>query len=175
MAPRDFSDIPYLLVGSVVALQEEIEKGAERLVEKGKSLTPEGRKKMATAKKGLVSKGDDFSQVVARTVQRALENTGIVTRSDLDGIEHRVADIEKKVATRKPGVKKPAAKKPAKKKAAAKKPAGKKPARKKAAKKPAAVKPIVETAPAPAPTPSPSVAPQPAPVVSELIPKRPAD
>ena len=169
-AKRDLSDIPYLAVGAVVALQEEIEKAAERLVEKGKSLTPEGRKKMATAKKGLISKGDEFSTVVAKTVQRALENTGIVTHSDLGGIEKRVTDIEKKVATRK----KPAAKKPAAKKKAARKPA-KKPA-KKAAKKSAqsqAIKALLSEPKAeeektlpPAATPA---------VLSELVPRRPAE
>ena len=100
-AKMDLSDIPFLAVGAVVALQEEVEKAAERLVDKGKSLTPEGRKKMAGAKKGLISKGDEFSTVVAKTVQRALENTGIVTHADLGSIEKRVTDIEKKVA-RKP-------------------------------------------------------------------------
>jgi polyhydroxyalkanoate synthesis regulator phasin len=175
---RDLSDIPYLAVGAVVALQEEIEKAAERLIEKGKSLTPEGRKKMASAKKGLVSKGDDFSQVVARTVQRAMENTGIVTRSDLESIESRVTHIEKKVTT----MKKPAAG-PAKKPAAAKKKTAKKPAAKKAAKKPvkkAAAKPepkpvielrTEERPPAQEPVTAPA---EPRPVVSDLIPRRPA-
>ena len=143
-AKRDLSDIPYLAVGAVLALQEEVEKAAERLVEKGKSLTPEGRKKMASTKKGLISKGDEFSTVVAKTVQRALENTGIVTRSDLDGIEKRVTDIEKKVATRKkPAARKPAAKKPPAKKPVAKKPVARKPvARKPVARKPVARKPV---------------------------------
>jgi polyhydroxyalkanoate synthesis regulator phasin len=150
----DLSNIPYLAVGALVAVQEEIEKAAERLVDKGKSLTPEGRKKMASTKKGLVSKGDDFSTVVARTVQRALENTGIVTHSDLDGIDRRVTEIEKRVSTRKkPAAKKPAAKKPAAKKPAAKKPAAKKtakkPAAKKTAKKPAAKKPAAPEPAAP--------------------------
>jgi len=157
---RDLSDIPFLLVGSVVALQEEIEKAAERLVEKGKSLTPEGRKKMASTKKGLVSKGDDFSHVVARTVQRALENTGIVTRSDLQSIEHRVTVIEKRVATRK----KPAAKPAATKKA----PAKKKTAAKKKAARPAA-KATARAATAPAPEPEPGS------ILSELVPRRPAE
>jgi polyhydroxyalkanoate synthesis regulator phasin len=180
-AKRDLSDIPYLAVGAVVALQEEIEKAAERLVEKGKSLTPEGRKKMATAKKGLISKGDEFSTVVAKTVQRALENTGIVTHSDLGGIEKRVTDIEKKVATRKkPAAKQPAAKKPAAKKPAAKKPAAKKKAARKPAKKAArksaqsqAIKALLsepkaeeEKALPPADTPA---------VLSELVPRRPAE
>ena len=165
-AKRDLSDIPYLAVGALVAVQEEIEKAAERLVEKGKSLTPEGRKKMATAKKGLISKGDEFSTVVAKTVQRALENTGIVTHADLTGIEKRITDIEKKVATRK----KPAAKKPAAKKKAARKPA------KKAAKKSAqsqAIKALLSEPKAeeektlpPAATPA---------VLSELVPRRPAE
>lgn len=182
---RDLSDIPYLAVGAVVALEEEIEKAAERLVEKGKSLTPEGRKKMASAKKGLVSKGDDFSQVVARTVQRALENTGIVTRSDLESIEGRVTVIEKKVTTMKKGpgkAAKKAAKKPTAKKSAAKKTTAKKPtAKKTTAKKPAAksAAPAAKAVPTPAPepeTPAPApAAPAVEPVISDLVPKRPAD
>lgn len=119
MAKKDISDIPYFLVGAVVALQEEIERAAERLVDKGKSLTPEGRKKMMSAKKGLVSKGDDFSLVVSRTIQRVLENAGLVTRSDIEDIDRRVNAMERKVAGKKKAAKKPA------KKAAAKK-AGKK-------------------------------------------------
>lgn len=149
MADRDFSDVPYLVVGAVVAVQEEIERAADRLIEKGKSLTPEGRKKMMEAKKGLVSKGDDFSVIVAKTVQRVLENAGIVTESDLEGLEKRVENIEKKVSGKKPSKKvvvkktgqkksKPAKKKakPAKKKAA-KKTKTSKTAKKKSAKKPA--------------------------------------
>lgn len=158
----DISNIRYIAVGAVVAIEEEIERAAMKLVEKGKSLTPEGRKKMASAKKGLVSKGDEFSTVVAKTVQRALENTGIVTRADLDGIEKRVTEIEKKASKRprpskaarpvEPEEEKAPAKKPAKaatKKKAAKparkKPAGGKPAAKKTtAKKPAAKRPAAK-------------------------------
>ncbi|MFH1150467.1 MAG: hypothetical protein V1748_08330 [Actinomycetota bacterium] len=173
MAKKDVSDIPYLVVGIGVAAQEEIMKAADRLIEKGKSLTPEGRKKIASQKKGLVSKGDDFSKVVARTVQRVLENTGIVTRDDMSDIDRRVDALERKVsrpakakaakpaAKKKPAkkaAKKKAAKKPAKKKAAGKKaPAKKAPARKKAAaRKPAtkhaAAAPPVAVAEEPAPT-----------------------
>lgn len=136
MAKTDFSDIPYVLVGAVVAVQEEMMKAGDLLVDKGKSLTPEGRKKMAGARKGLMSKGDDFSMVVARTVQRVLENAGIVTRGDLDKLDHRVDALEKKLA---PPAKKPAGKTRAGKpggKTGARKP----PARKKAAGKPAAKK-----------------------------------
>jgi polyhydroxyalkanoate synthesis regulator phasin len=160
---RDLSNIPYLAVGALVAVQEEIEKAAERLIEKGKSLTPEGRKKMASTKKGLVSKGDEFSTVVARTVQRALENTGIVTHSDLDGIEKRVTVIEKKVAKRK----KPSAKKPATKKTAAKKSAAKKPAAKKKAanKEQKAIKALLDE---PGHPPAGSA-------ISELVPRRPTE
>ena len=162
-AKMDLSDIPFLAVGAVVALQEEVEKAAERLVDKGKSLTPEGRKKMAGAKKGLISKGDEFSTVVAKTVQRALENTGIVTHADLDSIEKRVTDIEKKVATRK----KPAARKPAKK--AAKKPA------KKAAKKSAesaAIKALLSEPKVAEEKALPAAEPAPV-LLSELVPRRP--
>ncbi len=123
MADRDISDVPYMFVGALVAIEEEINRAAERLIEKGKSLTPEGRKKLMSSKKGLASRGDDFSQVVARTVQRVLENAGIVTRADLEDIDRRVDELEKKVTRRKPEAK------PAKKKAA-KKPAAKKPAKK---------------------------------------------
>lgn len=151
MAKRDFSDIPYLFVGAVVAVQEEIERLADKMVDKGKSLTPEGRKKAMSAKKGLVSKGDEFSQVVGRTVQRVLENSGLATRSDLETLDSRAEEIEvmvvassraRKKAAGKPAAKK-LAKKPAKKKAAKKKPA-KKPAKKKPAKKPATEKDATE-------------------------------
>lgn len=181
---RDLSDIPYLAVGAVVALQEEVEKAAERLVEKGKSLTPEGRKRIASTKKGLISKGDEFSTVVAKTVQRALENTGIVTRSDLDSIEKRVTDIEKKVAKSK----KPAAKKQASRKSAAKKTVKKPASRKSAAKKKAAKKPAKKAARKSARSDAiksllsePKIAnepllPPPEPVeLSELAPRRPAE
>ena len=117
MAETDLSDIPYLFVGVVVALEEEIQRLADLLVDKGKSLTPEGRKKVMSEKKGLVSKGDDFSQVVARTVQRALENTGLVTKADMDNLDRRVTQLEKKIATVKKKAEKPAAKKAAKKSA----------------------------------------------------------
>lgn len=129
MAKKDLSDIPYFLVGAVVALQEEVEKAAERLVEKGKSLTPEGRKKMMSAKKGLVSKSDDFSVVVSKTIQRVLENAGLVTRADIEDIDRRVTVMERKVSGKKKAAKK-AARKPAKKAAAKKagKKAGAKPA-----------------------------------------------
>jgi polyhydroxyalkanoate synthesis regulator phasin len=130
MAKRDLSDVPYLLVGSAVAIQEEVEKAMDRLVDKGKSLTPEGRKMAAGAKKGLVSKGDEFSQVVGRTVQRVLENAGLVTKADLEDMEGRVTDMEKRVMARKKTAKKKAARKPAKKK-----PAKKKSSRKKASGK----------------------------------------
>ena len=165
-AKMDLSDIPFLAVGAVVALQEEIEKAAERLVDKGKSLTPEGRKKMAGAKKGLISKGDEFSTVVAKTVQRALENTGIVTHGDLEGIEKRVTFIEKKVATRKkPAAKKPAAKKPAKK-------AAKKPAKKSAQS--AAIKALLSEGAVEEEKALPAA--EPAPVrLSELVPRRPEE
>lgn len=133
MAGKDISDIPYLFVGAVVAVQEEIQKGGERLVQKGQSLTPEGRKKAATVKKGLVSKGDEFSTVVARTVQRALENTGLATRSDFEELDKKISAIEKRVLTRKKVVVKPAGKKPAAKKPKAKKPAAKKATAKKSA------------------------------------------
>jgi len=120
MAKTDFSNIPYVLVGAAVAVQEETMKAADHLVDKGKSLTPEGRKKMAGARKGLVSKGDDFSIVVARTVQRVLENAGIVTRGDLDKLDHRVDALEKKLAppAKKTGGKTGAGKPAARKKAA---------------------------------------------------------
>lgn len=151
MAGKDLQDIPYLLVGVTVAAREELLRAADLMVEKGKSLTPEGRKKAMSAKKGLVSKGDEFSQVVARTVQRALENTGLATKPDLEELDRRVDLLERritgKVVVVRPAGKKPAKKKPAKKKVGAgkKKAAGKE---KSAAKKKAAVPGIKAPKPA---------------------------
>ncbi len=119
MAKLDFSELPYLIVGAIVVFQEELMKSADQLVEKGRSMTPEGRKKMVDEKTGLVSKSDDFSQIIALTVQRALENIGIVTREDLRGLDRRIDALERKISgpARKPPKQKPArrpAKKPAK-------------------------------------------------------------
>jgi len=97
MAKADISDIPYFLVGAIVALEEEIDRIAELFVEKGKGMTPEGRKKLQGTKRGLVSKGDDFSVIVSKTIQRVFENTGFVTRADIEDIERRVDELEKKV------------------------------------------------------------------------------
>jgi polyhydroxyalkanoate synthesis regulator phasin len=142
MARKELSDIPYIAVGVVVALQEEIGRAAQHLVEKGKSMTPEGRARAVGEKKGLVSKGDDFSQVIARTVQRVLENTGVVTRGDLEELDRRISVMETRVASGKrtapggkAGGKKAAGRKPAKKPSA-----GKKASEKKEAKKPSAGK-----------------------------------
>jgi hypothetical protein len=79
----------------------------------------------------LVKKGKKESaelvDAVGKVVKDTLDSLGIVTKSDIQGVETRLADLEKKLAP----AKKKASKKPAKKKAA------KKPAKKKAAKKPA--------------------------------------
>ncbi len=135
--PGDLSELPYLIVGIGVAMQEEMTSVAERLIEKGKSLTPEGRKSMAAARRGLSPKGGDFSRVVAETVQHALENAGIVTKDDLEKLNRRVDEIERKLT---PGSKraggKAAAKRARPKKAAAEKASGK-PAGKPAGKRPA--------------------------------------
>ncbi len=107
MEKVSLSDIQYLMAGVVAAVQEEIERLAERLIDKGKSMTPEGRKKVMEEKRGLVSRDEDFSKIVAKTVQRAFENAGLATQTDLDEIELRVDALEREVGLRKEARKKP--------------------------------------------------------------------
>jgi polyhydroxyalkanoate synthesis regulator phasin len=193
MAGKDLQDVPFLLVGSAVAAREELLKAADAMVEKGKSLTPEGRKKAMSQKKGLVSKGDEFSMVVARTVQRSLENTGLATKSDLEELDRKVDLLERRVTGKvvvvRPTGKKQARKKPARKKAAKKKstpakaPAKKKstpakaPAKKKASAKkaPAAKKAAAPVKPAEKPVEKPIEKPVETPVIDVVVPDKAAD
>ncbi len=101
MKKMNLNDILYLAAGGVAAIQEEIERLAERLIDKGKSMTPEGRKKVMNEKRGLVSRGEDFSKIVGKTVQRAFENAGLATRADLEEIEHRVENLEREAGLRR--------------------------------------------------------------------------
>ncbi|MDD5749093.1 MAG: hypothetical protein PHP64_08675 [Actinomycetota bacterium] len=96
MEKPGISDLPYFLVGAVVALQEELGKAADYFIRKGEEMTPEGRKRLQAAKKGLVSKSDDFSVIVSRTIKRVLENAGLVTKADIEGIVKRINELEKK-------------------------------------------------------------------------------
>lgn len=100
MAEKDLSDIPYLLIGSGVALKEELERLAEQLVEKGKSLTPEGRREKAKEKKGFASKGGELTDMMVKAVDRVLENAGIPSREDLEAIERRISNIENKIKSK---------------------------------------------------------------------------
>ena len=99
-----FSDLPYLVVGAGVVIEEEAQRAADIFVEKGKSLTPEGRKKAQVEKRGLVAKGGrratDFSVAVAKTVQRTLENVGLVTRDDLKSLDEKVDELAANVKNR---------------------------------------------------------------------------
>lgn len=97
MAEKDLSDIPYLLVGSGVALREELERLAEQLVEKGKSLTPEGRRERAKGGGSFASKGGELADMMVKAVDRVLENAGIPSKEDLGAIEKRITNIENKI------------------------------------------------------------------------------
>ena len=139
-----FSNLQYLVVGAGVVIEEEAMRAADMFVARGKALTPEGRKKALAEKRGLVSKGGrratDFSQVVAKTVQRTMENVGLVTKGDLVSLDKKVDELgreldislTRKEAGKKPEKKKAAAKKAKPRKKAAKKKTRKKPAAKKA-------------------------------------------
>lgn len=107
MEKMSLNDISYLVAGGIAAIQEEIERLADKLIDKGKSMTPEGRKKAMEEKRGLVSRREDFSKIVAKTVQRAFENAGLATRADLEEIQHRVEALEREVGMRSEMKKKP--------------------------------------------------------------------
>lgn len=143
----EMNDMPYLLLGALASVRDDSINTVDDMVKKGKELAEGGKAKvMETAQdrkieatiQDLVKKGkkesEELVDAIGKVVKDTLDSLGIVTKSDIKGVEDRLAVLEKRLA---PATKK-AAKKPAKKKASkkpAKKKAAKKPAKKKAAKK----------------------------------------
>ena len=147
----ELNDMPYLLLGALASVRDDKINTVDDMVKKGKELAEGGKTKVKeTAQdnkleatiQDLVKKGkkesEELVDSIGKVIKDTLDSLGIVTKSDIKGVEDRLANLEKKLAPAKKAAKKPAkkkaAKKPAKKKAAKKK-AAKKPAKKKAAKK----------------------------------------
>lgn len=147
----EMNDMPYLLLGALASVRDDSINTVDDMVKKGKELAEGGKAKvMETAQdrkieatiQDLVKKGkkesEELVDAIGKVVKDTLDSLGIVTKSDIKGVEDRLAVLEKKLAPATKKATKKAAKKPAKKKASkkpAKKKAAKKPARKKAAKK----------------------------------------
>jgi polyhydroxyalkanoate synthesis regulator phasin len=148
----ELNDMPYLLLGALASVRDDSISSVDDMIAKGKELAETSKTKVKTTAQDrkldatiqdLVKKGkkesEELVDAIGKVVKDTLDSLGIVTKTDIKGVEDRLAAVEKKLGGAKPAKKK-AAKKPAKKKAArkpAKKKAAKKPAKKKAARKPA--------------------------------------
>jgi len=148
----ELNDMPFVLLGALASVRDDSIKTVDEMVAKGKEMA-EGTKgkvrsaaeqrKLETTVQELVKKGkresEDLVDAIGKVIKDTLDSLGIVTKSDIKGVENRLTSVERTLSGAKPAKK--AAKKPARKaakkkaaKKAAKKPA-KKAAKKKAAKK----------------------------------------
>lgn len=101
MEPKD---VPYLLLGAMSAIREEMKKTVDELVEKGKSGSGKGAKGISQADRAvrdLVDKGrkerEDLLGAIGKEVTRVLDNMGAITKNDIRALEKKLASIEKKV------------------------------------------------------------------------------
>ena len=101
MEPKD---VPYLLLGAMSTIREEMKKTVDDLVMKGKSGSGKGAKGINQADKtvrDLVDKGrkerEDLLSAIGKEVTRVLDNMGAITKNDIRALEKKLAIIEKKV------------------------------------------------------------------------------
>lgn len=101
MEPKD---VPYLLLGAMSTLREEMKKTVDDLVLKGKSGSGKRAKGINQADKtvrDLVDKGkrerEDLLSAIGKEVTRVLDNMGAITKNDIRALEKKLAIIEKKV------------------------------------------------------------------------------
>lgn len=101
MEPKD---VPYLLLGTMSTIREEMKKTVEDLVTKGKGGSGKGAKGIAQADKAvreLVDKGrrerEDLLNAIGKEITRILDNMGAVTKTDIRALEKKLSNIEKKV------------------------------------------------------------------------------
>lgn len=105
MALFDIADLPYLILGALTTAREEVEKVAKELVDKGKGIVPSSASEKVKAGKAagesVLSKGaqktDDLTDSIAKTVQKALDSMGIITKADITEIDKKISAIEKKL------------------------------------------------------------------------------
>ena len=101
MEPKDF---PYLLLGVMTTLREDMKKTIDEMVDKGKVGKGKGAKGVAQADKAikdLVEKGqkgmDDLMAAIGKEVTRVLDGMGAITKNDIRAIEKKISGIEKKL------------------------------------------------------------------------------
>lgn len=101
MEPKD---VPYLLLGAMSTIREEMKKTVDDLVEKGKSGSGKGAKGITQADKAvrdLVDRGrkerEDLLGAIGKEVTKVLDNMGAITKNDIRALEKKLASIEKKV------------------------------------------------------------------------------
>ena len=97
-------DVPYLLLGAMSTVREEMKKTVDDLVEKGKGgsgRSTKGLEQADRAVRELADKGrkerEGLLNAVGREVTRVLDNMGAVTKTDIRALDRKLASIEKKV------------------------------------------------------------------------------
>ncbi len=101
MEPKD---VPYLLLGAMSTLREEMKKTVEDLVEKGRGGSVKSARGPAQADGAVrepANRGrkerEDLLNAVGKEIASALDNMGAVTKTDVRALDKKLAAIEKKV------------------------------------------------------------------------------
>ncbi|MDY6794932.1 MAG: phasin family protein [Actinomycetota bacterium] len=105
MAGIELTDLPYLIIGTFAELRERSEKLAKGLVNKGKGVAPEAGKRAAKGKESreiLKERGmhlsDELTETIGNTVEKALGQMGLITKSDIEALDKKLASLERKMA-----------------------------------------------------------------------------
>jgi polyhydroxyalkanoate synthesis regulator phasin len=97
-----------MMLGMAATLREKSQDLMEEMVEKGKSLGPTAKAKMAKQKeatekatKGLKQRGlqktDELTEAVGDTVEKVLGQMGLITKSDINDLDKKLSSLERKL------------------------------------------------------------------------------
>ncbi len=83
-------------LGALSLTKEAVEKATRRLVEEGKISAGDAQSFINEMVKEGEKMGSDFQDRVSEMVKKAVQSMNLATRSELQDLEKRVAELEKK-------------------------------------------------------------------------------
>ena len=84
-------------VGAISIFHEELEKHIDKLVERGEITQKDREEMMARMKERRMKFMHRRSEYAQKHVEEALEHFDVPRRSDIEGLNQKIADLEKKI------------------------------------------------------------------------------